>query len=97
MGQIIRRICFPGQNIAAVTLITQYLQDAAGSPFCISKIGSTPQSGKRVRDLLGGVPVQVHIKRQLNCGGLIRVDYEVAVPIVAVDRKSTRLNSSHWS
>ena len=90
MGQIIRRICFPGQNIAAVALVTQYLQNAAGGPLGIPKVGSAPQSGERIRNLLGGVPVQVHIKRQLNSGGLVWVDHKVAVPIVTVAQQLGR-------
>ena len=90
MGQIIRRIRFPGQNIAAVALIAQYLQDAAGGPLGIPKIRSAAQGGKRVRNLLGRVPIQVHIKRQLNSGGLIWIDHKVPVPVVTVAQQLGR-------
>ena len=70
--------------------IAEDLNNGARRPLDIAEIGLPPERLKRVRDFRRRIPIEVHIKNQLDRGGLLRIYHEVAVGVMGVSKQFRR-------
>ena len=91
---VIRSKGFSGQDITAVALIAEDLDDTRGSPVDIAQIGLPPQGIERIRNLLRGVSIQIHKKCQFHCRRLVGIWNKAAIGIVSI---AEQLGSQRYS
>ena len=91
---IVWRKSLSGQHIPAMALVAKDLHDSRGSPVDIPQIRLSTQGIERIRNLLRGVAIQIHIKSQFHCWSLVRIWNKAAIGIVGI---AEQLGSQRYS
>ena len=84
MVQIVWCEGLPRPYSAAVPLVSQNLQDAAGRPGRVSPLGPAPKLSQYRRDLLAGAAKKIEKKYQSDNFGLLLVDCQIPVFVLII-------------
>ena len=77
-------VCLAGQNISAVPLVAEDLENGAGVPDCISSLSLATDLCQSISDLLTGVSKEIKKEDETNDFCLIVIDGQMAGLIVVI-------------